>query len=92
MKLILDFIPKHSAVSDPTTTTNRKFYARSSEGKKDSKKCTISGLSYGKIHIFILGETLYNRIFGKVIKKFNESLFNDCFILKLIEQDVISPV
>jgi glycosidase len=48
MKLMLDFVPNHSAVDAPTATSNPKLYIRAPEGKKDSKRYTDSGLAYGK--------------------------------------------
>ena len=48
MKLMLDFVPNHSAVDAPTATTNQKLYMRAPSGKKDPKRYTDSGLAYGK--------------------------------------------
>ena len=48
MKLMLDFVPNHSAVDAPTATSNQKLYMRAPSGKTDSKRYTDSGLAYGK--------------------------------------------
>jgi glycosidase len=48
MKLMLDFVPNHSAVDAPTAITNQKLYIRAPDGTKDSKKYTESGIAYGK--------------------------------------------
>lgn len=48
MKLMLDFVPNHSAVDAPTATSNPKLYVHAPEGKQDSKRYTDSGLAYGK--------------------------------------------
>ena len=48
MKLMLDFVPNHSAVDAPTATEHPKYYVRAPEGKKDPDRYTDSGLAYGK--------------------------------------------
>ena len=48
MKLMLDFVPNHSAVDAPTSTSNPEFYVHAPEGKTDPKRYTDSGLAYGK--------------------------------------------
>ena len=48
MKLMLDFVPNHSAVDAPTAKSNPKLYVHAPEGKSDSKRYTDSGLAYGK--------------------------------------------
>ena len=48
MKLILDFVPNHSAIDAPASITNQKLYIHAPNGKKDPKKYTESGIAYGK--------------------------------------------
>ena len=48
MKLMLDFVPNHSAVDAPTASSNPKLYMRAPKGVSDSKRYTNSGLAYGK--------------------------------------------
>ena len=48
MKLMLDFVPNHSAVDAPTATTNKKLYMRAPSGKSDPNRYTDEGLAYGK--------------------------------------------
>ena len=48
MKLMLDFVPNHSAVDANTSTSNPEYYVRAPEGKKDPKRYTDSGIAYGK--------------------------------------------
>ena len=48
MKLMLDFVPNHSAVDAPTATSNPRLYMRAPNGKSDPKRYTDSGLAYGK--------------------------------------------
>ena len=50
MKLMLDFVPNHSAVDAPTAQSNRKLYVRAPEGKSDPSRYTDSGFAYGKYH------------------------------------------
>ena len=47
MKLMLDFVPNHSAVDAPTTS-HSKYYVRAPSGKQDAKRYTSDGLAYGK--------------------------------------------
>ena len=47
MKLMLDFVPNHSAVDSPATS-NPKLYIHSPPGKQDSKRYTPEGFAYGK--------------------------------------------
>ena len=48
MKLMLDFVPNHSAVDAPTATTNKKLYMQAPRGKTDPSRYTSEGLAYGK--------------------------------------------
>ena len=48
MKLMLDFVPNHSAVDAPTAKSNPKLYVRAPDGVKNPKRYTDSGLAYGK--------------------------------------------
>ena len=48
MKLMLDFVPNHSAVDAPTAKSNPKLYVRAPEGVQNPKRYTDSGLAYGK--------------------------------------------
>ena len=48
MKLMLDFVPNHSAVDAPTATSNPKLYMRAPNGVKNPARYTDSGLAYGK--------------------------------------------
>ena len=48
MKLMLDFVPNHSAIDAPTATSNPKLYMRAPSGTKDPSRYTDSGLAYGK--------------------------------------------
>ena len=48
MKLMLDFVPNHSAVDAPTASSNPKLYMRAPPGKTDANRYTDSGLAYGK--------------------------------------------
>ena len=48
MKLMLDFVPNHSAVDAPTATTNKKLYVRAPSGKTDPDRYTDDGIAYGK--------------------------------------------
>ena len=50
MKLMLDFIPNHSAVDAPTAQSNPKLYVRTPERKRDPSRHTDSGFAYGKYH------------------------------------------
>ena len=47
MKLMLDFVPNHSAVDAPATS-HSKYYVRAPSGKKDAKRYTSDGIAYGK--------------------------------------------
>ena len=47
LKLMLDFVPNHSAIDAPTTT-NPKLYIRAPEGKKDPERYTDSGFAFGR--------------------------------------------
>ena len=47
MKLMLDFVPNHSAIDAPTATSNPKLYIRAPNGVKDPKRYTDSGIAYG---------------------------------------------
>ena len=47
MKLMLDFVPNHSAIDAPTVS-NPKLYIRAPEGKKDPNKYTDSGIAFGR--------------------------------------------
>ena len=48
MKLMLDFVPNHSAVDAPTAKSNPKLYVRAPDGVQNPKRYTDSGLAYGK--------------------------------------------
>ena len=48
MKLMLDFVPNHSAVDAPTASSNPKLYMRAPPGKTDPSRYTDSGIAYGK--------------------------------------------
>ena len=48
MKLMLDFVPNHSAVDAPTASNHKNYYMRAPNGKTDSKRYTSDGLAYGK--------------------------------------------
>ena len=48
MKLMLDFVPNHSAVDAPSAEFNPKLYIRAPEGKKDSGRYTNLGYAYGR--------------------------------------------
>ena len=50
LKLLLDFVPNHSAVDSPTAETYPNFYIRVPKGQStwDSKYYTDSGIAYGK--------------------------------------------
>jgi glycosidase len=47
MKLMLDFVPNHSAIDAPTAS-NPKLYIRAPEGKKNPNKYTDSGIAFGR--------------------------------------------
>ena len=47
LKLMLDFVPNHSAIDAPTAS-NPKYYIRAPEGKKDPDKYTDSGIAFGR--------------------------------------------
>ena len=48
MKLMLDFVPNHSAVDAPTATSNPKLYVHAPNGTQNPKRYTDSGIAYGK--------------------------------------------
>lgn len=47
MKLMLDFVPNHSAVDAPQAKSNPEMYIRAPEGKRDEERYTDEGLAYG---------------------------------------------
>ena len=47
LKLMLDFVPNHSAIDAPTAE-NPKLYIRAPEGKKDPNRYTDSGIAFGR--------------------------------------------
>jgi len=50
LKLMLDFVPNHSAVDSPYTTSNIDWYVRAPKGSQppyDSSKYLPNGISYG---------------------------------------------
>ena len=47
MKLMLDFVPNHSAVDAPQATSDMDMYIRAPEGVKDENRYTENGLAYG---------------------------------------------
>ena len=47
MKLMLDFVPNHSAVDAPQATSDMDMYIRAPEGVKDENRYTETGLAYG---------------------------------------------
>ena len=47
MKLMLDFVPNHSAVDAPQAKSNPDMYIRAPEGIKDENRYTEEGLAYG---------------------------------------------
>ena len=47
LKLMLDFVPNHSAIDAPTAA-NKKLYIRAPEGKKDPNKYTDDGIAFGR--------------------------------------------
>ena len=47
MKLMLDFVPNHSAVDTPQATSAPEMYIRAPEGVKDETRYTEAGLAYG---------------------------------------------
>ena len=47
MKLMLDFVPNHSAVDAPQAKSNPDMYIRAPEGIKDENRYTEGGLAYG---------------------------------------------
>ena len=48
MKLMLDFVPNHSAIDAPPSITNKKLYIRAPNGKNNSKRYTDEGIAYGR--------------------------------------------
>ena len=48
MKLMLDFVPNHSAVDAPTASSNKKLYMRAPPGTSNPNRYTSEGLAYGK--------------------------------------------
>jgi len=48
MKLMLDFVPNHSAVDAPTAKSKPILYMRAPKGEKNPKRYTADGLAYGK--------------------------------------------
>ena len=51
MKLMLDFVPNHSAIDAPTAS-NKKLYIRAPEGKKDPNKYTEDGIAFGRYNYY----------------------------------------
>ena len=47
MKLMLDFVPNHSAVDAPQAKSNPDMYIRAPDGIKDENRYTEGGLAYG---------------------------------------------
>ena len=47
LKLMLDFVPNHSAIDAPTAS-NPKLYIRAPEGKKDPNRYTDEGIAFGR--------------------------------------------
>ena len=47
IKLMLDFVPNHSAVDAPQATSDPDMYIRAPEGIVDEKRFTEEGLAYG---------------------------------------------
>jgi len=47
LKLMLDFVPNHSAIDAPTAS-NPKLYIRAPEGKKDPDRYTDDGIAFGR--------------------------------------------
>ena len=65
LKLMLDFVPNHSAIDAPTAS-NPKLYIRAPKGKKILKDILIQDLPLEDIIIKqILGKMLFNGIIGK---------------------------
>ena len=48
LKLMLDFVPNHTAVDAPIAATNPKLFIRAPEGKKDPERYSDSGFAYGR--------------------------------------------
>ena len=48
MKLMLDFVPNHTAVDAPIASLNPKLYIRAPEGKKDSERYNDLGFAFGR--------------------------------------------
>ena len=47
LKLMLDFVPNHSAIDAPTAS-NPKLYIRAPKGKKNSERYTDTGFAFGR--------------------------------------------
>ena len=47
LKLMLDFVPNHSAVDCPYTSSNINYYVRAPSGTSDSSKYLSNGIAYG---------------------------------------------
>ena len=47
MKLMLDFVPNHSAVDAPQTKDKKEMYIRAPKGVEDEERYTKEGLAYG---------------------------------------------
>ena len=47
MKLMLDFVPNHSAVDAPRATSDPDMYIRAPEGVYNENRYTNKGLAYG---------------------------------------------
>ena len=48
MKLMLDFVPNHTAVDAPIAASNPKLYIRAPEGKKDPERYSDLGFAFGR--------------------------------------------
>lgn len=49
LKLILDFVPNHSAFDSPWVREDMDYYVRAPEGTKDKEKYFDNGLAYGNM-------------------------------------------
>ena len=59
IKLMLDFVPNHSAVDAPKAKENPEMYIRAPEGKVDEDKYTKEGIAYGaEEHHFVWKDVL----------------------------------